>query len=171
MGCVRYYVKGAATGHRPVTNEFGLYTATITIALQAYRARDGRYLFSNAVVGKDVGYTPREAAAKALLNAADHVAGALSRGEVSSSQSTAPSGHSYSLSISGLSGLVAVEEARQKLESLPGVRSASLISAGPPVSMEVVFSGDARALAAAIRSSLGAVAIRVDAARSLMVDF
>ena len=147
---VRYYVRSVADGHRPVVNEFGLYTATVTISIQAYRASDGRYLFADSAVGKEVGYTSEEAASKALLSAANRVAVALAEGEAVSKPQPKIGGKTYTLSVYGLAGLVGAESFRKDLQAMAGVESAHLKSGLGVASLEVVYQGTVDQLAGSL---------------------
>lgn len=166
---VRYYVKGTAEGHRPVVNEFGLYTATVTIALQAYRASDGKYLFSDSIVGKEVGYTAQEASSNALLMAAEKMAEALGEGKKISHSTHKKTGKRYSLSVSGLSGLVAADGFRQDLESMPGVVSASLGSGIGTISVQVVYDGTVDDLAEELQRTFDGLVVESRKSSSLSV--
>ena len=54
---------------RPVLNEFELYTGTSSIAVMV-TASNGSQIYADTVAGKQVGYTPSEAAQKSLEAAA-----------------------------------------------------------------------------------------------------
>ncbi len=168
---VKYYVKAVADGHKPVLNEFGLYTATVTISIQAYRASDGKYLFADSSVGKEVGYTSQEAASKALLAAADRVAVALAEGDPSSKPQAKSGGRTYTLSVSGLAGLVGAESFRKDLQAMAGVESAYLKSGLGVASLEVIFQGTVDQLAGALVAGFGGVVIEEKTPGSLRLRF
>ena len=58
-----------ARAGRPVVNEFGLQTGTASVAVRAVTS-SGSVVYSDTVQGKQVGYTPDEAAQKAIEAAA-----------------------------------------------------------------------------------------------------
>jgi hypothetical protein len=78
---VRIFLSGKASMHTPVLNDFGFYTGTAAIAVQAYSATNGKYLFADTVTGKDMGATPDEASQKALMAAARLMAKNVMAGE------------------------------------------------------------------------------------------
>ncbi len=169
---VGYYVKGTAEGHRPSLNEFGLYTATVTISMVAYRASDGAYLFADGIVGKEVGYTPQEATSKALLSAAGKMAGSLAEGENRSGSEVAGGKvRVFSLSVSGLQGLVGAEAFQRDLETLKGVESASLKSGKGSALLEVSFRGSPDELAERIREAFEGVSIEPKTPSSMVLSF
>lgn len=168
---VRYYVKSVADGHKPVLNEFGLYTATVTISIQAYRASDGKYLFADSSVGKEVGYTSQESASKALLVAAERVAIALAEGEPSTKPKPKLGGKTYTLSVSGLSGLVGAESFRKDLQAMAGVESAYLKSGMGVASFEVVFQGTADQLAGALLAGFSGMVLEDKTPGALRLRF
>jgi hypothetical protein len=59
----------SAEAGQPRRNEFGLYTGTASVAVMAVTS-GGKMIFSDTVRGKQVGYTPDEAAQKAIEAAA-----------------------------------------------------------------------------------------------------
>lgn len=168
---VWYYVKAVADGHKPVVNEFGLYTATVTISIQAYRASDGRYLFADSSVGKEVGYTSQESASKALLAAASSVAVALGEGESTSKPRAKSTGKTFSLSVSGLSGLVGAESFRKDLQAMEGIESASLKSGLGKASLEVVFQGTVDQLASQLEKAFKGLVVEDRTPGSLSLRF
>jgi hypothetical protein len=58
-----------AEAGQSMVNEFGLYTGTASVAVMAVTS-GGNMVFSDTVRGKQVGYTPEEAAQKAIETAA-----------------------------------------------------------------------------------------------------
>jgi hypothetical protein len=168
---VSYYVRGTAEGHKPVVNEFGLYTGTVTISLQAYRARDGKYLFSDSIVGKEVGYTAQEASSKALIVASGRMAAALGDGEPVTEVKPDVRGKRFSLFVSGLAGLVGAESFRQDLEKIPGVLSASLGSGLGTASFTVEYVGDVGSLADRLVSSFQGLVVDSKTPGSLRLRF
>ncbi|HOO64306.1 MAG TPA: hypothetical protein PK364_10365 [Synergistaceae bacterium] len=84
---VRIFLSGKATMQRAQQNEFGLYTSTAVLAVQAYSASNGKYIFSHTTNAKEVGYTPDEASQKALEKAAANMAQDIVQGEGSAAAS------------------------------------------------------------------------------------
>ena len=78
---VKILLRGQASMHEPRLNEFQLYTATANISVQAYSTANGKYIFSDTVMAKEVGYTADEAREKALAAAAQIMAQNIIRGE------------------------------------------------------------------------------------------
>jgi hypothetical protein len=78
---VKILLRGQASMHEPRLNEFQLYTATANISVQAYSTANGKYIFSDTVMAKEVGYTPDEAREKALAAAAQTMARNIISGE------------------------------------------------------------------------------------------
>ncbi len=78
---IRIFLSGKATMQRAQQNEFGLYTSTAVLAVQAYSATNGKYIFSHTTNAKEVGYTPDEASQKALNKAAASMAQDIIQGE------------------------------------------------------------------------------------------
>ncbi len=84
---IRIFLSGKATMQRAQQNEFGLYTSTAVLAVQAYSATNGKYIFSHTTNAKEVGYTQDEASRKALDKAAASMAQDIIQGEGSAAAS------------------------------------------------------------------------------------
>lgn len=70
------YITGSVSVHKPVRNEFGLYTGGAVITLNAYTS-GGRYILAETAETKEVGYSEDEASSKSIQSAAQQIASAL----------------------------------------------------------------------------------------------
>ena len=76
-------VGGETIRARGEKNEFGMYTTTTTVNVQAWSAENGLNLLSETITAKEVGYTEGEASQKALVTAAEKIAQLLMSGGTS----------------------------------------------------------------------------------------
>ncbi len=154
---VSIFVVGKATLHVPRLNPFGSYTGTAAISLQVYRASDGRYIFSDVVRAKELGYTQDEAAQKAL-EAAAHLAAQRLIGGIASTTGNEggvgyiPSASSISIVISNVTNFSDVNQVVYVLNQFPRVTSAKVTSyGGGRAVITVVYKGSASQLADGLR--------------------
>jgi hypothetical protein len=146
------FVRGRAT-RGAVLNDLGVYTGTATLSVQVYRG-DGRYLFADAVTGKEIGATAEEASQKALLAAARRMARGLLTGCPSGGGSAGletpglAEGTRIPVRVEGAGTLLAADRAREILASVRGVRAAHVERVeGAASLLAVVFEGTAAQLA------------------------
>lgn len=150
---VKIFVSGKATMHNARQNEFGLYTGTAAIAVQAYSATDGKYLFADTVTGKDVGYTSEEAGQKALIAAAQIMAQNLVGGEGAAGGAAAGGGATSSVQtvtvvVTNVGGFNVANQILDACSHLPRTRSARITAfSGGTVAIEVLYQSTARDLA------------------------
>lgn len=149
-------ISGRATVPSPVKNEFGLFTATASLAVRACRGANGRQIFADTVSAKEVGYTGDEAGQKALEAAATEAASRLVEGASSAGGATGgASSATFEIEVSGLRSFV---EAHGVVESCTraGCGNASLVrfAAGKAL-IRVSWGGDAASLGRALVAQRG----------------
>ncbi|HOU32956.1 MAG TPA: hypothetical protein PLY89_06335 [Synergistaceae bacterium] len=151
---VKIFVSGKATMHESRQNEFGLFTGTAAIAVQAYSATDGKYLFADTVMGKDLGYTPEEAGQKALMAAARVMAENIVRGEGAAGDGTSggdpatTTAQTVMVVVSRVGGFNVANQILDACSHLPRTRSARITSfSGGTVAVEVLYQSTPRDLA------------------------
>lgn len=148
-------ISGRATVPSPVKNEFGLFTATASLAVRACRGANGRQIFADTVSAKDVGYTGDEAGQKALEAAATEAASRLVEGASSAGATGGASSTTFEIEVSGLRSFV---EAHGVVESCirAGCGNASLVrfAAGKAL-IRVSWAGDAASLGRALVAQRG----------------
>ncbi len=144
-------VSGRATVSTPVKNEFGLFTATASLALRACRGSNGREIFADTISAKEVGYTGDEAGQKALEAATKEVARRLvGRSNPSGGTGGEEQTRDFEIEVSGLRSFV---EAHGFVETCirTGCGSASLVRfSGGKALVRVSWSGDVVSLARAL---------------------
>ncbi len=151
---VKLFVSGKATMHESRKNEFGLFTGTAAIAVQAYSATNGKYLFADTVMGKDLGYTPEEAGQKALMAAARVMAENLVRGEgaagngVSGGAPATAAPQAMTVVVTGVAGFHVANQILDACTHLPRTRSARITAfSGGTVTLEVLYQSTPQDLA------------------------
>ncbi len=154
---VKVFISGKASMHEARQNEFGLYTGTAAIAVQAYSATNGKYLFADTVMGKDLGYTPEEASQKALMAAARVMAENLVRGEgaagngVTGGDPATSASQTFMVVVTRVAGFHVANQILDACAHLPRTRSARITAFnGGTVTLEVLYQSTARDLADAL---------------------
>lgn len=154
---VKVFISGKASMHEARQNEFGLYTGTAAIAVQAYSATNGKYLFADTVMGKDLGYTPEEASQKALMAAARVMAENLVRGEgaagngVTGGDPATSAAQTFMVVVTRVTGFHVANQILDACAHLPRTRSARITAFnGGTVTLEVLYQSTARDLADAL---------------------
>jgi len=158
---VRIFLVGRATLAEALKNDFGTYTGTATVAVQAYSATDGKYLFSDMASGKELGGTPDEAAQRALEAASRVVATNLIAGEgkaggVSGGGAAPASAQEFQVLITDVRDFNVPNRVLEAIQHLAGARGAAIVSyAGGVATISVQYIGTAQDLSAGIaRQSL-----------------
>lgn len=144
---IAYFVRGRAQLEEPRLNEFNLYTATASLSIQAYRAKDARFLLSQAFSAKAVGYTGEEAQRKALIDAASKAASFL----IGAQQPGDFSGIARVV-LRGASDYGLVNSVYEKIRGFPGARNVRITSyGGGQAVIEFLYSGDVNSVAQSLK--------------------
>ena len=145
---VRIFLVGRATLARPIQNDFGTYTCTATVAVQAYSTGDAKYLLAETASGKELGGTPDEAAQKALETASRTVAKRLAGGGQAN-----PSGAAVRMQVvvEGLSSFQGANDVLFACKKITGVSDAAVESyQGGTATVRLAYRGTASQLAEAL---------------------
>ncbi|MCD6362590.1 MAG: hypothetical protein J7M13_01100 [Synergistetes bacterium] len=146
---IAYLVKGKAIIGGARENEFGLYTATASLSIQAYRTRNARFLLSKAFSAKAIGYTPSEAKRKALLKAASKAGAYLTGGEYAGAFRGI-----VKIVLRGVSDYGIVNSVYERVLGFPRAKKVRIVSyGGGQAIIEFLYSGDLRSIARALRSA------------------
>lgn len=122
-----FFVSGRVSLPEARQNEFGLFTATAELAVEAYATSTGRYVFSGTTSGKQLGYSAGEAREKALQEAARLMGAALTQAEPADPAQGAGGGGTSSvlrLSLANLSSFSQLNEILATCRHLAGVKDA-----------------------------------------------
>ncbi len=146
---IAYFVKGRARVGEARENEFGLYTATASLSIQAYRTRDARFLLSKAFSAKAIGYTPSEAQRKALLKAASMAGAYLTGGQYAGAFRGVAR-----IILRGVSDYGIVNSVYEKVLGFPRAKNVKIVSyGGGQAIIQFLYSGDLRSVARALRNA------------------
>lgn len=151
---VAFFVSGRAKLPQPRQNEFGLFTATADVAVEAYSTATGRYVFSGRTSGKQVGYSAGEALEKALMEAAQSMAAQLTGGGAADDGAAPAAGAASSgvrLTVRNVTSFSQLNEILETCRHLAGVSTAKATgySGGTGV-IELDYRGALQDLAASL---------------------
>lgn len=150
---IRIFLVGKATLAEPIKNDFGTFTGTATVAVQAYSASDAKYLLAQSASAKELGGTPDEAAQKALETAARSIAKKLTTGGSGASQTGIPL--QMRVIVEGITDFKLANEVLFACRKISGVTEAEIESyQGGTATIRLAYRGRSKDLAEAL-SRLG----------------
>lgn len=168
---VGFFVSGRAKLPQPRQNEFGLFTATADIAVEAYSTATGKYVFSGTASGKQLGYSAGEALEKALTEAARAVAASLVG---TSSQETAGPAASATvrLILNKVTSFSQINEVLETCRHLAGVVAAKATGySGGVGQIELDYRGDLQELASSLAKRQTDLAVRAVGPGQITAEF
>ncbi len=168
---VGFFVSGRAKLPQPRQNEFGLFTATADIAVEAYSTATGKYVFSGTASGKQLGYSAAEALEKALAEAARAVAASLVG---TSSQETAGPAASATvcLILNKVTAFSQINEVLETCRHLAGVVAAKATGySGGVGQIELDYRGDLQELASSLAKRQTNLAVRAVGPGQITAEF
>lgn len=153
---VKIFLVGRATLAEPMKNDFGTYTGTATVAVQAYSTSDAKYLFSDMASGKELGGTPDESSQKAIeaasrIIAANLLAGEGKAGGVSGGGAAPATAQEVQILITDVTSFQTVNAVLEAAQHLAGARGAAVTSyAGGVATLSVQYIGTPKDLMAGL---------------------
>ena len=157
------FVSGRVSLPEARQNEFGLFTATAELAVEAYATSTGRYVFSGTTSGKQLGYSAGEAREKALQEAARLMGAELTKGESPASAQGVGGGETSSvlrLSLANLSSFSQLNEILATCRHLAGVNGAKATGyANGTGLIEVDYRGTSREFVASLTKRITNLAV------------
>ena len=146
---IRIFLVGKATLAEPLKNDFGTFTGTATVAVQAYSTGDAKYLLAETASAKELGGTPDEAAQKALETAARAIAKKLAAGGSGASQSGIPL--QMRVVVEGITDFKLANEVLFACRKIPGVTEAEIESyQGGTATIRLAYRGSSKELGDAL---------------------
>ena len=156
---VSLFVSGRTKLPEPRQNEFGLFTATADIAVEAYSTATGKYVFSGTASGKQIGYSAGEALEKALAEAAQSMAAQLV-GAPPQQSATPAAASTVRLTIHRVSSFSQLNEVLETCRHLGGVNSAKATGySGGIGQIEIDYRGNPQELATSLTKRHGNLTI------------
>ena len=153
---VKIFLVGRTTLAEPMKNDFGTYTGTATVAVQAYSTSDAKYLFSDMASGKELGGTPDESSQKAIeaasrIIAANLLAGEGKAGGVSGGGAAPATAQEVQILITDVTSFQTVNAVLEAAQHLAGARGAAVTSyAGGVATLSVQYIGTPKDLMAGL---------------------
>ena len=153
---VKIFLVGRATLAEPMKNDFGTYTGTATVAVQAYSTSDAKYLFSDMASGKELGGTPDESSQKAIeaasrIIAANLLAGEGKAGGVAGGGAAPATAQEVQILITDVTNFQTVNAVLEAAQHLAGARGAAVTSyAGGVATLSVQYIGTPKDLMAGL---------------------
>ena len=146
---VSTFVKGAVSVHSSRKNDANLYTATAVITVKAYSA-SAKYVFSDTIEGRDVGYTPQDAQHRALVSAATGMRQSLLDGKAATPHGP-PERNRLRLVVRNIASFQQANAILETCKKAQGAMGAAMKGyEGGAVTIEVDFFGDAGRLRTAL---------------------
>ena len=146
---VSTFVKGTVSVHSSRKNDANLYTATAVITVKAYSA-SAKYVFSDTIEGRDVGYTPQDAQHRALVSAATGMRQSLLDGKAATPYGP-PERNRLRLVVRNIASFQQANAILETCKKAQGAMGAAMKGyEGGAVTIEVDFFGDAGRLRTAL---------------------
>ncbi|QTX33279.1 hypothetical protein KAR29_05175 [Aminithiophilus ramosus] len=168
---VGFFVSGRAKLPQPRQNEFGLFTATADIAVEAYSTATGKYVFSGTASGKQLGYSAGEALEKALTEAARAMAASLVGAPPQESAALSTSA-TVRLTLNKVTSFNQINEVLETCRHLAGVTSAKATGySGGAGQIELDYRGDIQELGSSLAKRQNNLAVRVVGPGQITAEF